>query len=159
MTSRSEDAAATYGRQLHAYRSRYPAFGWNILSMPFIYAVVAPLALLDVVVSLYQSVCFRIWSIPLSARSEYIRFDRHKLRYLNALQRVNCAYCSYAQGVLAYAVDIASKTEKYWCPIQHEEPPVAPHSRYRSFLIFGDGADLEARWNKLRLDLESEERD
>lgn len=135
---------------------RRSALVWHLIAAPFIYAVAAPIAVLDLFVSAYQSVCFRIWRIPRTGRSAHVRFDRHKLDYLNPLQRMNCLYCSYANGVLAYASDIASKTEQYWCPIRHEESPPAPHKRYHSFLAFGDAKNFHTRWDELRSALERE---
>ena len=35
--------------------------------------------------------------------------DRNKLRYLNALEGPNCMYCSHANGLLAYVVEIAGR--------------------------------------------------
>ncbi len=117
---------------------------------PFIYLVLVPLALLDAAASLYQSVCFRLWGLPRARRQDFFRIDRHKLAYLTPLQKLNCAYCGYANGVLAFATEVASRTEQYWCPIQHETDPAAPHSRYGSFIAFGDRHDLSARWRRLR---------
>jgi len=45
-------------------------------------------------------------------------FDRAGLAYLNALEKLNCAYCSYGNGVIAYAREVAARTEQYWCPIK-----------------------------------------
>lgn len=129
----------------------------NLLAMPFIYAVLAPLVVLDGFVSLYQAVSFRLWSIPQVSRAQHMRFDRAKLPYLNVLQRLNCRYCSYANGVLAYTQEIAAKTEQYWCPIQHETDPVAPHNRYKAFIAYGDSHDLTRRWRELRAKLERED--
>ena len=36
----------------------------HLAGAPFIYGLAAPLALLDVCVSLYQAVCFRLWDVP-----------------------------------------------------------------------------------------------
>jgi hypothetical protein len=135
---------------------RAPGLALNLIATPFIYLVLAPLGALDAVVSLYQAVCFRLWRIPQVERARYMRFDRHKLAYLNRLQRLNCRYCSYANGVLAYALEIASKTEQFWCPIQHEEHPPAPHKRYRDFIAYGDAHDVTMRWRNLRARLERE---
>jgi hypothetical protein len=125
----------------------------NLAAAPFIYAVLLPLMLLDAVASLYQAVCFRLWRIPQARRAQFMRFDRHKLAYLSPIQALNCRYCSYANGVLAYAVEIASKTERYWCPIQHQTDPASPHKRYRAFIAYGDAHDLRRRWRGLRLAL------
>jgi hypothetical protein len=132
-------------------RARQVPLALHVLAAPFIYGVVAPIALLDVMVSLYQAVCFRIWSIPQTKRSPFLCFDRARLAVLNPLQRLNCVYCSYANGILAYATEIASKTEQYWCPIKHESEPAGVHKRYRAFARYdGNPEDLAAHWRALR---------
>ncbi|GIK48464.1 MAG: hypothetical protein KJZ75_07710 [Hyphomonadaceae bacterium] len=140
-----------------AEQPRRAGLAANLVAAPFIYAVLAPLMALDAFVSLYQAICFRLWSIPQVRRAPHMRFDRAKLPYLNALQRLNCRYCSYANGVLAYAMEIAAKTEQYWCPIQHETDPDTPHSRYKAFIAYGDSHDLKRRWSELRAKLERED--
>ena len=64
--------------------------------------------------------------------------DRNKLRYLNALEGLNCMYCSYANGLLAYVVEIAGRTEQHWCPIKHARRIQNAHDRYSHFLPYGD---------------------
>jgi hypothetical protein len=122
----------------------------HFISAPFIYAMIVPLVLLDVSVSLYQAICCRMWRIERARRSDHVRIDRHKLRYLNGVQKLNCAYCGYANGVLAFAADVIARTEQYWCPIQHERPPAAPHERYASFIPFGEERGIRARIGALR---------
>jgi hypothetical protein len=51
-----------------------------------------------------------------------ISFDRRKLAYLNAIEKLNC---DYANGILTYAREIASRTEQFWCPIKHAAMPRA----------------------------------
>ena len=46
-------------------------------------------------------------------RGQYIVIDRHRLKYLNAIEKLNCVYCGYGNGVIAYARDIAGRTEQY----------------------------------------------
>ncbi len=53
-------------------------------------------------------------------RWDYIIIDRHLLSKLTFMQKVNCVYCSYVNGLYRYASDIAAETEKYWCPIKHK---------------------------------------
>lgn len=125
----------------------------HILSIPFIYALAIPLALLDSSVCLYQAIAFRLWGIAQVSRREYLVLDRHKLTYLNAVQRVNCHYCGYANRVLGFAREVAARTQQYWCPIKHATAPPAPHARYDAFLDFGDGRDLTARVDALRASL------
>tara|TARA_R110002073_G_scaffold3282_9_gene22160 strand:- start:11 stop:631 length:621 start_codon:yes stop_codon:yes gene_type:complete len=126
----------------------------TILTAPFIYAVAIPVFLLDLVASLYQAVCFRVYEVKQVKRRDYVVFDRHRLPYLNLIQKVNCFYCSYANGVIAYVHEIASRTEQYWCPIKHAARLQGTHRRYGEFLEYGDVGDypnsLEAQRNRLR---------
>lgn len=109
-----------------------------MLTAPLIYCVFLPFLLLDLVVTLYQMVCFPVYGIARVRRSEYLTFDRARLPYLNALEKFNCAYCSYANGVVGYVAEIAARTEQYWCAIKHVEPPPAPHRRYGKFADYGN---------------------
>lgn len=36
-------------------------------------------------------------------RGDYIVVDRHHLAYLNVIQKINCVYCGYGNGLIAYA--------------------------------------------------------
>jgi hypothetical protein len=145
--------AETLGEPTRASRSNPIGLARHLAATPFIYAVLLPLLVLDAFVSLYQSFCFRLWRLPRAKRSAYFRIDRHRLEYLNPVQKLNCVYCGYANGVLAFAAEVASRTEQYWCPIQHETPTAAPHKRYAGFVAYGDRRDLQARWGRLRDDL------
>lgn len=109
-----------------------------VFSAPLLYAVLIAFLLLDALASLYQAVCFPIYGIPKARRADYLNFDRARLAYLNGLERLNCYYCSYANGLLAYVAEIAARTEQHWCPIRHARQPKAPHSRYDRFLPYGD---------------------
>ena len=118
------------------------------LTAPAIYAVIVPLVLLDLFVSLYQAVCFPVYGIAKVRRGDYLVFDRHHLAYLNALEKLNCAYCSYANGLIAYVREIAARTEEYWCPIKHARRTIGTHARYAGFEDYGDAEafrhDLDA---------------
>ena len=109
-----------------------------VLTAPLIYSLIVPLVLLDLVVSAYQYVCFPIYGIARVRRRDYLVFDRRYLAYLNVIEKFNCAYCSYATGLLGYVREIASLTEKYWCPIKHARKLVAAHPRYATYAEFGD---------------------
>ncbi|MBF0420998.1 MAG: hypothetical protein HQL78_12625 [Magnetococcales bacterium] len=109
-----------------------------LLTVPIIWSVAIPLALLDLMATLYQIICFPVYGISIVKRSEFIVIDRHKLAYLNGLEKLNCVYCGYGNGVLAYVREIASRTEERWCPIKHMKSPAHPHSRYENFANFGD---------------------
>ena len=123
-----------------------------ILTAPFIYAVIIPFVLLDLFVTVYQTVCFPVYGIPKARRRDYIAIDRNKLRYLNALEGFNCLYCSYGNGVLAYAVEIAGRTEQHWCPIKHARRIQNAHDRYTHFLPYADAQAYREGIDKLRDD-------
>jgi hypothetical protein len=122
----------------------------NLLTIPFIYPLIVPLFFLDVCVFIYQLVCFRLYGIARVNRQKYFVFDRHHLPYLNGIEKFNCFYCSYANGVIAYVREIASKTEQYWCPIKHSEKIDHPHTRYVNFVDYGQGEDYRTKEKKLR---------
>jgi len=112
-----------------------------------------PVAMLDAWVSLYQLVCFRAYGIARVRRGDYIVFDREHLAYLNGIEKLNCMYCSYANGVFAYTREIAGRTEQYWCPIRHAKRVRAPHSHYRRFVDYGDAEGYRRRLLQLRQEL------
>jgi len=109
-----------------------------VLTAPVIYALIVPLVLLDIFIIIYQAVCFPVYDIPKVARKDYLIFDRRYLAYLNLIEKINCAYCSYANGLIGYVREIASRTEQYWCPIKHARKVIGAHPRYSNFADFGD---------------------
>jgi hypothetical protein len=123
-----------------------------VLTAPVIYLLVIPFLLLDLSVSLYQLICFTVYGIPKVERCNYIIFDRGNLKYLNVLERLNCYYCSYANGVVAYVREIAGRTEQHWCPIRHAAKLRAAHSRYNHFLEYGDAEKYRKEIEALRND-------
>lgn len=110
----------------------------SLLAVPATYAVLVAIALLDLLATLHQWITFPVLGIRRVRRADYIAIDRHKLSYLNAIEKLNCLYCGYANGVIAYAREIASRTEQYWCPIKHAKLIRSPHRRYPEFLEYGD---------------------
>ena len=127
------------------------------VTAPVIYSLLIPFLLVDLWVSIYQAICFRVYRIPRVGRGRYMNFDRTGLPYLNALEKLNCAYCSYVIGVIAYAREVASRTEQYWCPIKHTRRVVGGHGRYDGFEDFGDGEGYRSRLEDLRMALRTEE--
>jgi len=122
----------------------------HILVAPIIYSLFLPILLIDIAVSFYQHICFRVYGIPLVNRSKYFIFDRQKLAYLNIIEKINCNYCSYADGVFAYVREIIACTEQYWCPIKHARRSFHPHSTEDRFVDFGDAQAYQNRLEKLR---------
>jgi hypothetical protein len=110
----------------------------SLLTAPIIYTLIVPLALLEVWTTVYQWVCFPIYGIDRVPRRRYLVIDRHKLAYLNTIEKANCTFCSYANGLVAYVREVAARTEQYWCPIRHARPIPVSHARYRLFFDYGD---------------------
>ncbi|MES9936816.1 MAG: hypothetical protein ABW153_10240 [Sedimenticola sp.] len=124
----------------------------HVLTAPLIYALIIPVSLMDLLVSLYQQVCFRVYDVPLVQRSEYLAIDRHQLAYLNVIEKFNCFYCSYANGVIAYSREVGARTEQYWCPIKHARRTRDAHGRTERFLDYGDAEAYRRRAQALRED-------
>ncbi len=144
---------------IHALQRKYRVGLWayliearllHILTAPFIYFVFFPFAILDLAVTVYQHICFRVYGIPLVRRKDHIVIDRHQLAYLNAIEKFNCVYCSYGNGLIEYAREISARTEQYWCPIKHGHRTADPHRRMESFVDFGDADNYRGRLSELR---------
>lgn len=110
----------------------------NLVSAPVIYSMIVPLVALDISVTLYQLLCFPLYRIERVRRGEYMAFDRRHLAYLNAIEKFNCTYCSYANGLASYVKEIIARTEQYWCPIRHARRLLETHSHYGQFVDYGD---------------------
>jgi hypothetical protein len=110
----------------------------------------------DLSLTVYQHICFRLYRVPRVNRSDYIIIDRHHLAYLNTIEKINCAYCGYANGLIAYAREITARTEQYWCPIKHAHKVLDSHTRYPFFVPYGDPDDLQAKIEKFRDQLSKE---
>lgn len=111
---------------------------WTVLATPVIYSTLVPFVVLDAWISLYQAICFRLWGLCPVRRRDYFVIDRHTLGYLNAVERLNCLFCGYANGLIGYVREIAARTEQYWCPIKHARRIRHAHGRYASFAPYGD---------------------
>lgn len=128
-----------------------------LLTAPVIYLAIVPFALLDLCVTLYQAVCFPVYGIITVRRCDYLIFDRAQLRYLNTLERINCLYCSYANGLIAYVREIAGRTEQYWCPIKHAQRALSAHNQYLNFVEFADAQAYRSQLDALRGQLAGDE--
>ena len=116
-----------------------------VLTAPVIYSLLIPVVLLDIWVMAYQAICFPIYKIPKVRRRDYLVFDRHHLAYLNIIEKINCAYCSYCNGAIAFVREVASRTEVYWGPIKHARRVLGPHPHYQGFADFGDAEGFRAK--------------
>jgi len=129
-----------------------------ILTSPIIYSLIVAFVLLDIMVSIYQAICFPIYKIKKVKRKDYMVFDRSKLAYLNIIEKLNCTYCSYGNGVIAYAHEVAARTEKFWCPIKHSLRIRGAHKYYREFENYGDGEEYHKRLNEHQKELEGNDK-
>jgi hypothetical protein len=121
-----------------------------VLTAPVIYSLIVPILLVDLWVMAYQAICFPAYGIPKVRRRDYLVFDRHHLAYLNIIEKVNCAYCSYCNGAIAFVREVASRTEVYWCPIKHARRILGPHPHYVGFADFGDAEGFRAKMVELK---------
>ncbi len=135
-------------KRIHHYL--FDAAFLNILTAPMIWACLPPALLLDLMVSLYQRICFPVYGIPKVQRKNYIIFDRQYLSYLNLIEKINCCYCGYFNGLIGYILEIGARTEQYWCPIKHAHRTGTLHSRYDKFFDYGDGEGFRARLETVR---------
>ncbi len=125
----------------------------SVLTAPVIYALLFPILLLDLSVTIYQHICFRAYGIPRVKRSDYFVYDRTHLAYLNLIEKINCAYCSYGNGVMAYGREVVARTEQYWCPIKHARKIMAAHPYYTGFVDFGNAPSYKDELENLRSEL------
>ena len=149
-------------RQLHR-RSRVGILRYlretpfrHIATAPVIYAMVVPLALVDVALMLYQHTCFRAYGIQRVMRRDYLVIDRHHLDYLNGIEKLNCMYCGYANGLMSFAQEVVARTEQFWCPIKHARRVRGRHDRYYAFSDYGDAQAYQAELLKQRAVLAGE---
>lgn len=152
---RFEQEAAEIHARLRKSVFRY-VMGTNLRTLlvaPVMYGMLVPLVIGDVAASIFQQTCFRAFGIRRVKRSEYIALDRRHLRYLNWIERMNCDYCGYANGVIAYMREVTARTEQYWCPIKHARRVEGAHAREAAFTEYGDAEAYRRELPVLREEL------
>jgi hypothetical protein len=114
----------------------------NNLSTPFIWLPAFSFVIIHVMIFVYQAIAFRLYGLERKQLRSYVSFDRSKLKYLKLIDKINCAYCTYGNGVLNWAGDIAKATEYYWCGIKHHDQPTNPAFAYQDkFAAYGSEED------------------
>ena len=153
-----------FERSMLAFQRSHKQGTWNylrnartshLLSAPIVYSLVIPIAILDLMVSFYQLICFRIYDIPLVQRSKYVIIDRHKLAYLNPIEKLNCIFCGYGNGIIEYAREVTARTEHYWCPIKHARRTPDPHRLIECYVDYGDVDSYKSELKNIRKSLRS----
>lgn len=119
----------------------------HVLAMPFIYMMFAPVVIIDFFLTLYHVVAFLLYRIPKVNRKDFIVYDRQFLDYLNWVQKINCLYCTYVNGLFAYAVEIGARTERYWCPIKAAYKLKFHHGWYSEFADYVNPEEWKAKFN------------
>ena len=122
----------------------------HFLTAPLIYAMVIPAILFDVLLFVYPHIAFRVFKFEFIKRSDYMHFDHHYLGYLNIIEKLNCLYCSYFNGLMLYGSAIAGRTELFFCPIKHAKKVVSQHKFYEEFLSYGDEVEYQKKLKELR---------
>lgn len=125
----------------------------NYLTAPIIYGMIIPIVFFDLCLEIYHRACFPIYGIARVRRSDYIVFDLQHLAYLNWIEKFDCLYCSYGNGLIAYAHEIFARTEQYFCPIKHARRVKGLHARYAKFIDYGDAEDLHVKFEEIRVAL------
>ncbi|HEB01679.1 MAG TPA: hypothetical protein ENI12_00415 [Nitrospirae bacterium] len=133
-------------------RYLYDAAFLNMLTVPVIWSCLIPVAFLDLIVMVFQFICFPVYGIPKVKRKDYIIIDRHYLSYLNTIEKINCLFCGYFIGVISIVQEVAARTEQYWCPIKHARRLRTMHSRYKNFIDYGDGIKYKEKLQEVRRD-------
>ena len=128
----------------------------HTLSGVVIWSCLLPALILDIFVSIYQALCFPVYGIPKVKRKDYIVVDRHSLAYLNLIEKINCMYCGYFNGLVNYIQEVAARTEQYWCPIKHAYKIVDVHHRYANFLDYGNAENYQKNMAEARKELQKE---
>ena len=147
-----EEEVRRIHRAIRTHSARYfvNANPLIVLSAPVIYSLIVPIALVDIWVMAYQAICFPVYKIPKVRRRDYLIFDRHHLAYLNVIEKINCAYCSYCNGAIAFVREVASRTEIYWCPIKHARRILGSHPHYQGFADFGDAESFREKLTQMK---------
>ena len=154
-----------FEREVRRWQRQYRTGIWRylrqaplafILSAPLIYGMAIPLLILDASFSLYQHVCFRIYGIPRVRRADYLVIDRQHLDYLNVIEKLNCVYCGYGNGLIEYVREITARTEQYWCPIKHAIRTLDSHARSQRFFHYGDAEAYRQGLEALRKEWQDE---
>lgn len=124
-----------------------------VMTAPIIYSLILPIVLIDLWVTIYQFICFRVYGVAPVRRGRFMVIDRQHLAYLNGIEKLNCVCCGYANAVFAYVREVTGRTEQYWCPIRHAKRLRAPHAHYREFVDYGDAEGYRKRLMTLRSSL------
>jgi hypothetical protein len=135
--------------RIPAWKYAIPVNIRHILALPFIYMMIVPAITLDFFLTIYNWTALPLCHIPVVKRKELIVYDRQFLDYLNWIQKIHCIYCTYVNGVFAYAVEIGGRTERYWCPIKAAHKPKVHNNWYNDYADYGNPEEWNEKFNKV----------
>lgn len=121
-----------------------------LIVSPVTYLMIFPAVFLHFSISVYQLFVFKILGIPYIDSKDFFIYDRQFMKKLNLFEKINCYYCSYYNNLFAYCVEIAARTERFWCPLKYEHSLIHKHSQYIKFLSSKDGQEFRQKWENLR---------
>ena len=136
--------------KISSLKTLFPINLKYLISAPFIYGMIIPGLVFHLGLEIYHQICFRIYGIPRVKSGDYFIYNRRLLPYLNWIEKLNCIYCSYFNNLLQYAVEIAGRTERYWCPIKYATRVQQAHSQYPKFVDYLDAKNFREKWEDLR---------
>ena len=110
--------------------------------------MIIPAVILDFFATLYVWTAFPLYKIPGVNRSDHFIYERRFLDYLNIVQKINCIYCSYVNGLFSYATEIGARTERYWCPVKAAHQPKSYHDWYKDFADYGNPEEWDTKFNE-----------
>ena len=93
-----EDGRVRFSREMQELHRRYRVSSLrylldanlsSVLTAPAVYSMVVPLAITDLSFTLFQHICFRACGVPRVLRNDYLFIDRHRLLYLNSIEKGN----------------------------------------------------------------------
>ena len=121
----------------------------HVIVIPIISTLIIPIIIMDIWSEIYHRICFPLYKLNYLKRSNYIRIDRHKLKYLTFWQKLYCIYCGYGNGAIRYWAEMQAKTEKYWCGIKNKKQKgfIEPeHHKRLKFSEYNNEKEFRSRY-------------
>ena len=114
-----------------------------LLSTPFIYGMAIPMIIFHLFIEIYHRITFFLYGIEYVDMKKHFVFNRHSLLQLSLLQKINCIYCEYGNGLASYIKEIIGRTEAYWCPIKNGKNTKYTHKNYKFFMDKNEVKEFE----------------
>lgn len=126
-----------------------------LISTPFIYGMLIPMIIFHILIELYHRIVFSLYDIEYVDYKQHFIFKRYKLNKLTLLQKINCIYCEYGNGLASYIKSIIGKTEVYWCPIKNGRNKNFTHEYYNKFIDVDNVENFEFHRENMRNEVQT----